>query len=87
MTTPDSEPLDPSTTNATQHAGHRFAADSAAPFGTSVGAGIGTLPGVDRLLPQFVAHGITGVRNMNDATVDVTFGPTKEVERQVAEGE
>ncbi len=50
-------------------------------------AGIGSLPGEDWQFPLFLAHGITGVRNMNDATADVTLGLTNEVKRRVAEGD
>lgn len=50
-------------------------------------AGIGSLPGVDWHFPLFLAHGITGVRNMNDATADVTLELTNEVKRRVAKGE
>ena len=36
--------------------------------------------------PLFLAHGVTGVRNMNDGTGDVTLELTKSVRRQLAEG-
>ena len=36
--------------------------------------------------PLFLAHGVTGVRNMNDGTGDVTLALTKTVRRQLAEG-
>jgi imidazolonepropionase-like amidohydrolase len=36
--------------------------------------------------PLFLAHGVTGVRNMNDGTGDVTLTLTKTVRRQLAEG-
>src|SRR4026209_1503937 len=36
--------------------------------------------------PLFLAHGVTGVRNMNDGTGDVTLALTKAVKRQLAEG-
>jgi imidazolonepropionase-like amidohydrolase len=36
--------------------------------------------------PLFLAHGVTGVRNMNDGTGDVTLALTKMVRRQLAEG-
>ena len=35
----------------------------------------------------FLAHGVTGVRNMNDGTGDVTLELTKSVRRRLAEGE
>jgi imidazolonepropionase-like amidohydrolase len=35
----------------------------------------------------FLAHGVTGVRNMNDGTGDVTLKLTKSVRRQLAEGD
>ena len=37
--------------------------------------------------PLFLAHGVTGVRNMNDGTGDVTLELTKSVRRRLAEGE
>jgi imidazolonepropionase-like amidohydrolase len=36
--------------------------------------------------PLFLAHGVTGVRNMNDGTGDATLELTKSVRRQLAEG-
>ncbi|MGH8130429.1 MAG: amidohydrolase family protein [Steroidobacteraceae bacterium] len=36
--------------------------------------------------PLFLAHGVTGVRNMNDGTGDVTLELTKSVRRRLAEG-
>ena len=36
--------------------------------------------------PLFLAHGVTGVRNMNDGTGDVTLALTKSVRRRLAEG-
>ena len=36
--------------------------------------------------PLFLAHGVTGVRNMNDGTGDVTLALSKTVRRQLAEG-
>jgi imidazolonepropionase-like amidohydrolase len=36
--------------------------------------------------PLFLAHGVTGVRNMNDGTGDVTLELTNSVRRQLAEG-
>ncbi len=35
----------------------------------------------------FLAHGVTGVRNMNDRTADVTLELTKSVRRRLAEGD
>jgi imidazolonepropionase-like amidohydrolase len=37
--------------------------------------------------PLFLAHGVTGVRNMNDGTGDVTLALTKSVRRRLAEGD
>jgi len=42
---------------------------------------------VDWHFPLFLAHGVTGVRNMNDGTGDVTLELTKSVRRQLAEGD
>jgi hypothetical protein len=36
--------------------------------------------------PLFLAHGVTGVRNMNDGTADVSLELTKSVRRRLAEG-
>ena len=36
--------------------------------------------------PLFLAYGVTGVRNMNDGTVDVTLELTNTIKRQLAEG-
>ena len=36
--------------------------------------------------PLFLAHGVTGVRNMNDGAGDVTLALTRTVRRQLAEG-
>src|SRR5688572_18729726 len=35
----------------------------------------------------FLAHGITGVRNMNDGTADVTLALTRSVRRRLADGD
>jgi hypothetical protein len=35
----------------------------------------------------FLAHGVTGVRNMNDGTGDVTLELTKSIRRRLAEGD
>jgi Amidohydrolase family len=37
--------------------------------------------------PLFLAHGVTGVRNMNDGTGDVTLELTRSVRRRLAEGD
>jgi imidazolonepropionase-like amidohydrolase len=37
--------------------------------------------------PMFLAHGVTGVRNMSDATGDLTLALTKAVRRRLANGE
>jgi imidazolonepropionase-like amidohydrolase len=37
-------------------------------------------------LPLFLAYGVTGVRNMNDGTKDVTLELTNTIKRQLAEG-
>ena len=37
-------------------------------------------------LPLFLAYGVTGVRNMNDRTGDVTLALTNTIKRQLAEG-
>ncbi|HSC06975.1 MAG TPA: amidohydrolase family protein [Steroidobacteraceae bacterium] len=37
--------------------------------------------------PLFLAHGVTGVRNMNDGTADLELKLTKSVKRRLAEGE
>jgi hypothetical protein len=37
-------------------------------------------------LPLFLAYGVTGVRNMNDGTGDVTLKLTNTIKRQLAEG-
>src|SRR5262245_30324505 len=37
-------------------------------------------------LPLFLAYGVTGVRNMNDGTGDVTLELTNAIKRQLAEG-
>jgi imidazolonepropionase-like amidohydrolase len=36
--------------------------------------------------PLFLAYGVTGVRNMNDATADVALALTNDVKRRLAEG-
>src|ERR1044072_1313309 len=37
--------------------------------------------------PLLLAHGVTGVRNMNDGTGDVTLELTKSVKRRLADGD
>jgi amidohydrolase family protein len=37
--------------------------------------------------PLFLAHGVTGVRNMNDGTADLELKLTRSVKRRLAEGE
>jgi imidazolonepropionase-like amidohydrolase len=37
--------------------------------------------------PLFLAHGVTGVRNMNDGTGDVTLELSRRIRRQLAEGD
>jgi imidazolonepropionase-like amidohydrolase len=41
----------------------------------------------DWFFPLFLAHGVTGVRNMGDRTGDVTLKLTKSVRRRLAEGD
>ena len=45
------------------------------------------LANVDWHFPLFLAHGVTGVRNMNDGSADVTLEFTNSVKRRMAEGE
>lgn len=47
----------------------------------------GSIANVDWHFPLFLAYGVTGVRNMNDATADVTLALTRSVKRRLAEGE
>jgi imidazolonepropionase-like amidohydrolase len=42
---------------------------------------------VDWHFPLLLAHGVTGIRNMNDGTADVTLEFTNAVKRRMAEGE
>src|SRR4029434_3304501 len=37
--------------------------------------------------PLFLAHGVTGVRTMNDGTADLTLELTKSIKRRLARGE
>jgi hypothetical protein len=45
------------------------------------------LANVDWHFPLLLAHGVTGIRNMNDGTADVTLELTNSVKRRLAEGE
>ena len=45
-----------------------------------------TAPAQDWHLPLFLAHGVTGVRNMNDFTGDVTVELSRATRRELAEG-
>lgn len=56
-------------------------------WATGADAGMGSLPGVDWQFPLLLAHGVTAVRNMNDATADVTLELINSVKRRLAEGE
>jgi imidazolonepropionase-like amidohydrolase len=47
----------------------------------------GFIANVDWHFPLFLAYGVTGVRNMNDATADPTLELTNSVKRRLAEGE
>jgi imidazolonepropionase-like amidohydrolase len=47
----------------------------------------GEIAAQDWHFPLFLAHGVTGVRNMNDGTADLTLELTKSVKRQLAQGE
>ena len=47
----------------------------------------GALANADWHFPLFLAHGVTGVRNMNDSTADVTLELTRSVRRRLAAGE
>jgi serine-type D-Ala-D-Ala carboxypeptidase/endopeptidase len=47
----------------------------------------GAIANVDWHFPLFLAHGVTGVRNMNDATADPTLELTNSVRRRLADGE
>jgi imidazolonepropionase-like amidohydrolase len=47
---------------------------------------VGSVAAQNWHFPLFLAHGVTGVRNMNDGTGDVTLALTKTVRRQLAEG-
>src|SRR5688572_21417117 len=45
-----------------------------------------TIAAQDWHFPLFLAHGVTGVRNMGDGTVDVTLALSELIRRQLAEG-
>jgi manganese oxidase len=47
----------------------------------------GSIDNVEWHFPLFLAYGVTGVRNMNDATADPTLQLTNSVKRRLAEGE
>lgn len=47
----------------------------------------GSVAAKDWHFPLFLAHGVTGVRNMNDGTGDVTLELSKRIKRQLAEGD
>ena len=47
----------------------------------------GSVAAQDWHFPLFLAHGVTGVRNMNDGTGDLTLGLTRSVRRRLAEGQ
>jgi hypothetical protein len=47
----------------------------------------GAIAAQDWHFPLFLAHGVTGVRNMNDGTGDVTLELTRSVERRLARGD
>jgi imidazolonepropionase-like amidohydrolase len=49
--------------------------------------GIESVAAQDWHFSLFLAHGVTGVRNMNDGTADVTLERSKSVRRRLAEGD
>lgn len=53
----------------------------------AVDVAIDSVASMDWHFPLFVAHGVTGVRNMNDATADPTLELTNSVRRRLTEGE
>lgn len=53
----------------------------------AVDTGVGPLTPAEWHLPLFLAHGVTGVRNMNDGTGDPTLERTNDVRRRLAEGD
>jgi hypothetical protein len=48
---------------------------------------VGSVTNADWHFPLFLAYGITGVRNMNDASADPTLELTNSVKRRLAEGD
>ena len=48
--------------------------------------GVRSISNAEWHFPLFLAYGVTGVRNMNDATADPTLKLTNSVKRQLAEG-
>jgi imidazolonepropionase-like amidohydrolase len=48
---------------------------------------VGSVINADWHFPLFLAHGVTGVRNMNDGTADPTLELTNSVRRRLAEGD
>jgi imidazolonepropionase-like amidohydrolase len=48
---------------------------------------VASIANVEWHFPLFLAHGVTGIRNMGDATGDVTLDLTNTVKRRLAEGE
>jgi hypothetical protein len=53
----------------------------------AVDMGERSVAAADWHFPLFLAHGVTGVRNMNDGTGDVTLELTTSVRRKLAEGD
>ena len=53
----------------------------------AVDIGERSVAAADWHFPLFLAHGVTGVRNMNDGTGDVTLELTKSLRRKLAEGD
>jgi hypothetical protein len=47
----------------------------------------GAIAAQDWHFPLFLAHGVTGVRNMNDGTADLTLELTKSIKRRLADGD
>lgn len=47
---------------------------------------VGSKSNAEWHFPLFLAHGITSVRNMNDATADPTLALTRSIKRRLAEG-
>lgn len=48
---------------------------------------VGSIGNADWHFPLFLAYGVTGVRNMNDATADPTLELTRSVKRRLSEGD